>query len=180
IYHYTQEESLKKMAKKTVQYCINHQKPDGSWHYGTHPTQQWIDSFHTGFNLQCLFEYAAFTQDNSFDRNIKEGLQFYLNNFLLKKGIPKYYHNAVYPIDIHSPAQFVVTLYTLNQIGNNKDVVDNVLKWVIENMQDKKGYFHYQLTKSFKNKIPYMRWSQAWMLYAMSFYLLYFKNHNQT
>lgn len=175
IYQYNHDHSLKEMAKKAVQYCINHQNVDGSWYYGTHDTQQWIDSFHTGFNLQCLCEYAAYTHDQSYDGNIKKGLQFYLDNFFLTEGIPKYYHNATYPIDIHSPAQLIVTLYTLKEIDSNKKLVDNVVKWVIENMQDEEGYFYYQIKKNIKNKIPYMRWSQAWMLYAMSFYLLHFK-----
>jgi hypothetical protein len=38
-------------------------------------------------------------------------------------------------------------------------------------MQDKRGYFYYQIKKGISSKIPYMRWSQAWMMYAMSYYL---------
>jgi len=35
-------------------------------------------------------------------------------------------------------------------------------------MQAKKGYFFYQKKQFFKNTIPYMRWSQAWMLHSMA------------
>jgi len=38
-------------------------------------------------------------------------------------------------------------------------------------MQDKNGYFYYQLKKGISSKIPYMRWAQAWMFYALSEYL---------
>lgn len=175
IYHYTREEALKDLAKKTVQYCINHQNEDGSWYYGTHPTQQWIDNFHTGYNLQCLAEYETYTGDHVYRKNIECGTGFYLNNFFLKEGIPKYYHNAIYPVDIHSPAQLIVTLYSLNKIEQKIDLVDSVLGWTIKNMQDKKGFFYYQITDKFTTKIPYMRWSQAWMMYAMSFYFIHHK-----
>jgi len=46
-----------------------------------------------------------------------------------------------------------------------------VMQWSIENMQDKKGYFYYQKKKTISSHIPYMRWAQAWMFYAMTFYL---------
>ena len=39
-------------------------------------------------------------------------------------------------------------------------------------MQDKKGFFYYQLKKGISSKIPYMRWSNAFMFYSMSYYLL--------
>lgn len=175
IYGYTREPNLLNVSGKTVQFCIDHQNSDGSWFYGTHPTQKWIDSFHTGFNLQCLAEYESNTGDRSYANNIKQGLRFYIDHFFTSEGIAKYYHNAAYPIDVHSPAQLIVTLYALGEIENNKKIVDNVLKWTIENMQDEQGYFYYQIKENIKNKIPYMRWSQAWMLYAMSFYLLYLR-----
>jgi hypothetical protein len=34
-------------------------------------------------------------------------------------------------------------------------------------MQGKDGHFYYRLGKYHKNKISYMRWSQAWMFLAL-------------
>ena len=61
-----------------------------------------------------------------------------------------------------------------------ESLVDKVLSWTIEHMCAKKGYFYYQKRKLFTIKIPYMRWSQAWMFYALSEYLchLYSKEIN--
>ncbi len=50
-------------------------------------------------------------------------------------------------------------------------LADKVLNWTIANMQDKKGYFYYQKYRFYKIKIPYIRWSQAWMFYALTTYL---------
>ncbi|EKD59277.1 MAG: hypothetical protein ACD_55C00092G0001 [uncultured bacterium] len=44
----------------------------------------------------------------------------------------------------------------------------SVLTWALDNMWDDNGYFYYQLYPLFKNKISYMRWSQAWMLLALA------------
>jgi len=38
-------------------------------------------------------------------------------------------------------------------------------------MQAKNGCFFYQKTRFYENRISYMRWSQAWMLYALAFFL---------
>ncbi|MDY3009338.1 MAG: delta-aminolevulinic acid dehydratase, partial [Sodaliphilus sp.] len=48
----------------------------------------------------------------------------------------------------------------------------DVLRWTIKHMQDKKGYFYYQLKKGISSKISYMRWSNAFMFCALSYYLL--------
>jgi len=36
-------------------------------------------------------------------------------------------------------------------------------------MQDIEGFFYYQKWKWYTNKIPYIRWSQAWMFYALAY-----------
>lgn len=71
------------------------------------------------------------------------------------------------------PVQLIATLYRLNVLKENKELADRVLAWTIDHMQDlKRGYFYYQLKQTKSSKIPYMRWAQAWMFYAFSFYFL--------
>ncbi len=171
IYHYTKEEEVIVCAKKSVQYCIDHQNKDGSWSYGNLPYHRWIDNFHTGFNLEALAEYRKYTQDFSFDQEIQVGLDYYLKNFFAEDGTPKYYNNSVYPIDIHCPAQLPITLQRLNVLDENKELVDRVLNWTISNLQDESGFFYFQASKRGKNKIPYIRWAQSWMFLSLSNYL---------
>lgn len=169
-YYYTKNEKLKNLAKQAVLPIINRQNTDGSWIYGEAKTQNWIDSFHTGYNLECLFDYSLYTNDDQFLSAFEKGLEFYLSNFFLSDGTPKYYHNKIYPIDIHAPAQFIVTLVRTNRLIEHRELADKVLEWTINNMQDKKGFFYYQLKPCFSSKIPYMRWAQAWMFYAFANY----------
>jgi hypothetical protein len=173
VYGYTNDQNLIDEARKAVSYCCKHQKTDGSWSYSPLPFHQWIDNFHTGYNLECISEYQKFSRDRSFEENLHKGLAYYLNTFFLSSGIPKYYSNSVYPVDVHAPAQLVVTLSRLGCLSENQALADNVLSWTIDNMQHQyKGYFYYQKNKWYTIKIPYMRWSQAWMFYALSTYLL--------
>lgn len=172
-YSYNKNEKLLELARESVIACSAAQKEDGSWLFGEDKIQNWVDSFHTGYKLESISEYEKYSGDRAFNENIKKGTIYYLKKFFLEDGTPKYYDNEIYPIDIHCPAQFVVTLSRLNIFSVNIQLVEKVLLWTIRRMQNKnEGYFYYQLKKYKSSKIPYIRWGQAWMLYGMSFYLL--------
>nr|WP_288931211.1 delta-aminolevulinic acid dehydratase [uncultured Allomuricauda sp.] len=158
-------------AKKICTYVCNKQNKDGSWAYSNLPYHQWIDSFHTGFNLECIYAYATISSDDTFQKNIDIGLKYYLENFFLEDGTPKYYNNRIYPIDIHAPAQLIVTLFKMDCFYENEELAQKVLSWTIEHMQDKRGFFYYQRKKGISSRIPYMRWAQSWMMYSMSYYI---------
>ncbi len=171
VFNITREPALAEESRKSVSFCCNAQRPDGSWTYGTLPFHQWVDNFHTGYNLECISDYMKYTGDNSFKTKLDRGFKYYINTFFTNEGIPKYYSNSMYPIDIHAPAQMVITLTALDRFKENKQLIDKVLGWTISNMQSDKGYFYYQVNRYFTSRIPYMRWSQAWMFYALSKYL---------
>lgn len=179
IYSYTKEPLLIEEAKKSVEFCCSRQNQDGSWNYGTLPYHSWIDNFHTGYNLECIQAYKRYSADTDYDENLQKGLQFYLNTFFTETGISKYYHNKIYPIDIHAPAQLIVTLGKLGILTENLELANRVLNWTIRNMQSRKGYFYFSKTKYYTSKIPYIRWAQGWMFYALSEYLSKIINNYQ-
>lgn len=174
-YHYSHNHELLEAAAKSIRFCMKHQKADGSWTYSNLPFHQWIDNFHTGYNLECLIEYQHYSRDNSFEQHINKGLEYYLNTFFTPAGVPKYYNNSVYPVDVHAPAQLIITLFRLGMIDNHIGLVERVLNWTIDHMQSRQGFFYYQKNNLYTIKIPYMRWSQAWMFYALTTYMLWSK-----
>ena len=137
------------------------------------PVQSWVDSFHTGYNLDSLAAYEQLTADTSFHAWLEKGAKYYLDTFFEQDGTPKYYNLKTYPIDIHCPAQLPITLSRLGIYDENKELATKVLTWAITHMQDKKGYFYYQLKTGINSRISYMRWSNAFMLCALSYTLLY-------
>ena len=169
-YYYNKDESLIDVARGSVQAVMNAQEKDGSWVYGELPIQSWKDSFHSGFNLECLADYMKYTGDKSFQEGINLGFDYYIKNFFTADGIPKYYNNQIFPIDIHSPAQLVVTVESLGRMKEYRGLVESVINWTIHNMQDSKGFFYYQKKRYWTTKIPYMRWSQAWMAHSLMVY----------
>ena len=159
-------------AKKAVIAGCRLQESDGSWVYGLLSIQNWKDSFHTGFNLDALKTFQENTGDKSFQNNLDSGWDYYIKTFFESDGRPKYYHNKTYPIDIHCPGQLIITASKIKQFKNYQHKLTKTMDWTIENMQSKKGYFYYQLKKVFSSKIPYMRWSNAFMFNAMAHFYL--------
>lgn len=170
-YKYTGKEIYKDLAEQSVKACCAGQREDGGWVYGMLPVQSWVDSFHTGYNLDALIAYQENTEDYKFKEFIDRGFDYYINNFFEEDGTPKYYDNQKFPIDIHCPGQLIVTLCRLHKLKEYKSLAEKVLNWTIGNMQSPKGYFYYQLKPGVSSKISYMRWSNAFMFNALSHYL---------
>ncbi len=174
IYAYNGKQEYLENARKSVSFCCKHQKEDGSWTYSTLPWHQWADSFHTGYNLECIYEYQKYSGDTSFDEHLWKGFDYYIRHFFTPDGIPRYYDHSVYPVDVHATAQLIVTLDRLGKLDEYRDLAERVLSWTIHNMQAGDGHFFYRKTKYFTSRIPYMRWSQGWMFYAMSVFTDHF------
>lgn len=172
-YYHKKNPDWLNISQKAAGTIANKQNQGGSWKYGEHHVQGWVDSFHTGYNLECLYEIMIYSGEPLYTDSFNKGFKFYLNNFFLDNGTPKYYNDRIYPIDIHSPAQFIATLAKTNKLGDNSELARKVLKWTITHMQSSKGFFYYQINPMLSSKIPYMRWAQAWMFYAMSLYFLH-------
>jgi hypothetical protein len=167
---HTGDGTARETALAALAYSMRHQRDDGSWYYAEKESAQWVDSFHTGFNLQSIryFLEAGFGEEHrpAFER----GVRFYAENFFLVDGTPKYYHDRIYPIDIHSPAQAVVFFSGMGRAY--ADLTERILNWMIGNMQGSSGAFYFQKHRYYTNKIPYMRWGQAWAFHALTEYLL--------
>ncbi|WP_157040028.1 hypothetical protein [Pelobacter propionicus] len=167
VYQINRERALYDKSKKAMIYAIRALQKDYSWTYAEN--RKFIDNFHTGFNLVSLCKWMEYTDDYCWERELKGAYNYYLKTFWLENWCPKYYHNSLYPIDIHCSAQGIVTLLKLMPYNTNSiELAGKIADWAINNMQDNSGYFYYQKTRFYTNSIPYMRWSQAWMFYALS------------
>jgi hypothetical protein len=166
----TGEQELCRVAERAARYVINRQRQDGSWTYGTEPAQSWVDNFHTAF---VLFSLARIIEScalgGEFQRALERGYQYWKYSFFLAEGWPKYYHDDPYPADAHAGASAIVTFLELGDLDvNSSRLADDVARWTIRYLRDKQGYFYYQRRRFYTVRKPYMRWSQAWMLYALA------------
>ena len=164
----TGEKAALEAALGAARYSARSQREDGSWPYGAGPEQQWADNFHTGFNLCALQSIGADLGTDEFEPAVAKGFGFYREHFFTAGGVPKYFHNRTYPIDIHCVAQSLITLVAFRELDPGAaPLARSVLAWAMEHMWDERGFFYYRVLRSGTIRTSYMRWSQAWMLLAL-------------
>lgn len=173
VYGYTQEKILLEAAQQAALFTVQHQNQDGSWYYGMEEHQHYIDSFHSGFVLVSLYHVLQNIKDSrekSLTTALYKGFQFYKNTFFDTSGAPRYFHDRSLPLDLHCTAQGIITFLTLKQYDRMSERYAQILAdWAIENMWDvRHGYFYFQQHRLFTNKIPYLRWPNAWMYFALA------------
>jgi hypothetical protein len=156
-------------SRKAMRYSLAALDENHAWPYGERNHHRFIDNFHTGFNLVALHEWLALTGEDEWTAPLQSAYGYFIETFWLPDGCPKYYSHALYPIDIHCSAQGIITCLKLQELdGRSRDLANRIAQWAIAHMQSPQGYFHYQRTSAFCNRIPYIRWSQAWMFYALA------------
>ena len=158
------------LARKAVQFVINGQRDDGSWLYGPGEIHGWVDNFHTAFILDSLRRISTAGVDEPGIQNaIERGLEYWIDNFFLDDGTPKYFDKQTYPIDIHSAAAAIVALTGFAKSEERAlPLARKIAKWTIENMIGPDGNTYYQKRRSYTIKTPFIRWGQAWMAYALA------------
>jgi hypothetical protein len=166
----TGETKLCDVAMRAARYVVNHQRDDGAWSYGTKPAQSWVDNFHTAyilFSLKRIIE--ACPGGDEFQPSLERGYRYWTSNFFLAEGWPKYYDDNPYPVDAHAAASAIVTLVECRELDDSAlNLAQSVARWTIQNLRDERGFFYYQRRRFYTIRKPYMRWTQAWMLYALA------------
>jgi hypothetical protein len=165
------EATLREAALTALAYSMQHQRDDGAWFYAEKESSRWIDSFHTGSNLQAIRYFLEAGFGEEWRERYEKGVQFYRDRFFLADGTPKYYPDRTWPIDIHAPAQAVVFFSGMGP--EYAELTGRILGWMLANMQDPAGYFYFQKHRHYTNRIPYMRWGQAWAFHALTEYFLH-------
>lgn len=169
----TGERELLEWSLKTARYVIHHQHANGSWAYGPQQRHAWVDNFHTAFVLLSLARINAVYPDadesSSLLAAIQSGYEFWRTNFFLADGWPKYYHHKLYPADVHSAATAIIALLELRSIDSAAPVLaEKIARWAVHHLYDARGFFYYQRRRFYIVRTPYIRWSQAWMLYGLA------------
>ncbi len=167
----TDNNAYKELALTVARQSVSEQAKDGSWVYGARHHHQFIDGFHTGYNLEALHVLRTALQTTEFDAPITHGLAYYKKELFEQDGTAKYYNTNRYPLDMHSVSQAVLTLLKVSGKKEDVELAGKIIQRSIDTLfMPKKKRFVYQKHKYFTNKINYIRWTQAWVYYSFAYY----------
>jgi hypothetical protein len=161
------------IARGAYRWSLAHMNPNGSWYYGVGERWRWIDNFHTAYNIECLLAGHELGGEEVVPwRAVELTVGFWLENFFLPDGAPKYYADRAHPFDIQCAAQAIETAVKLaHRFPEAGQVADKVLLWTLVNMQKSNGAFRYQKRRFWTNNLESIHWGQATMLSALGSYL---------
>jgi hypothetical protein len=162
------DDALLHDAVASARFVVAAQRADGSWPYALGDERTWVDHYHTGYVLDCLEEIGSATGDEPIKAAAARGFNYYRRALFSEGGVPKFRSDRLYPVDATCCAQALLTLCRFGEI----DGAERCARWALPRLQNDDGSFAYQVHRRYTNRIPYMRWSTAWMLVGLSRLLL--------
>lgn len=137
---------------------------DGSLAYGEGASLQWVDGHHTGFVVDALWHLSRLGRPDLAEP--ARAMAGYYAARLFEGGWPKQSPDALYPVDTIAGAQGIQTLARLG--GEHLEHARAIAAFMLAKMTTKKGTFVYMRKKTHSKKIPYARWCDAPMAYALA------------
>jgi hypothetical protein len=181
LYSLRQNDAYLFRIEKILNYLSGKQRSDGSWAYGEEIS--YTDGFHTAFVLEAIWYMRKLVDKNKYEKMYEKGLDHYKKYLFKNNYQPLYFHPQYKPKDIRrylietDIRDCAMAILLFSKTGE-LDRAEAIIKWTIENMYNPaKGYFYYYKAKFWKSRIEFIRW-QAWMLYALSQYLIKNKDIN--
>lgn len=167
-----EDEELKDVCEKLANFLIKKQRDDGSWVYSVSKNGKvriQLD-FHQGYMIDGLLAFFPYSKNkDEIISCVEKGAKFYKEILFLENGESYYRYPLRYPVDIHNQTQGIITSSKLGILDvKYLEFARKIAEWTIPKMQDKWGYFHYQKWPFHTNKVPHMRWGQAWMMLALA------------
>jgi len=174
-YQLFHQEPYKTAAEENLDFVLSYQQPDGSWYYEAIGTRdRFIDNFHTCFVLRNLYKAYCLNQDAKLLAAIKKGYQFYRQHLFRPDNTPLHFARSKYiklrKYEMYDYAEGISLGCLL------KDEIEGAFEFsqilatdLIRRFQLKDGHFLTRVTTvGIKNKIPYHRWPQAQLLFALT------------
>ncbi len=163
------DKSYGEVADRAMQFTVHHQRVDGAWYYGVEDKYRWVDSFHTGYNLEAIDTFERCCGSGRYRSSLSKGYQFYLNTFFGPDGTPRYYEQKTNPLDIQCASHGIQALVNLRALNpRSLGMARKVARWTMANMQDPSGYFYYRKYARLTNKTPTLHWAQATMFASLA------------
>jgi len=167
---------------------LRNKDENGFWPYNLDLDRRFDFDYHQGFIIESLIDIYAinskkdkilfsYLKNKDIGQAIEKSLNFYFNNLFNSDGSSRWKKEARWPVDIHDLAQGIITTSKAAKLDSKySNQANKMVFWTMDNMLDSNNFFYYHKWPFLTNKIPYMRWSQAWMALALSEFLIIREN----
>ncbi len=174
-YHRFGDSVYKEKATRNITFVIKNQQHDGSWLYAVgNPQDAFIDHFHTCFVLKNLYKANQYLKSDDVRKAINKGYAYYRANLFTSDDIPKPFAKVgriqSVKIEMYDFAEAIsLGVLLKTEFPEAFSLSVKLSKDVCGKYQLPEGYFVTRVSLGgFCNKVPYLRWPQAQMFYALT------------
>lgn len=178
--HRFQNESAFAKAKANINFILKNQQCDGSWLYAINDKKDhFVDNFHTCFVLKNLLKANLILNDERILQAIIKGFEFY-KSYLLQPDLSplpfaKVSRLNIVRTELYDYAEGISLCLHLKNLDMDATIIaQKMVKDVITKYQNKNGSFTTRVNIfNISNNVPYLRWPQSQLFYAMTNYLIH-------
>jgi len=168
------------IAQRNLQFVIESQNPDGSWHYSKDGTRDFVDHFHTCFVLKALAKIERVTGNSQCTAAIARGVEYYTRNLFDENHLPKPFSRrprlTVYRREGYDYAECINLAVLLRGRFPKLDaILANVLP--LDGWQKADGSFRSRQLLVGWDNTPMHRWAQSQLFRSLCFLLYETQGH---
>lgn len=163
-------------AVRNMNFVLDTQNGDGSWHYAVDGQRDFVDHFHTCFVLKALAKIEAITGDPRCTEAIERGVDYYVRHLFDAECRPKPFSRAprltVYRHELYDYAECLNLATLLRGRFSNLDAIGSaVLQDTLDRWQKPDGSFRSRRLLLGWDNVPMHRWAQSQMFRSLAFIL---------
>ncbi len=171
-------DEFKEKAVKNINFVLENQCIDGSWLYAVdNPQNAFVDNFHTCFVLKNLYKANIHLKSNKLHDAIIKGYNFYRKNLFSNNDIPKPYallkRIQLVQIEMYDYAEGIsLGVLLKDEIPGSFELAKKLARDIHLYYQLPDGHFITRMNRGgLRNTVPYLRWPQAQMFFALTMLL---------
>lgn len=151
---------------RAVERTLDCQKADGSWPYGEGSGLEFVDSFHTGYVLECLCDFID--DDPRVREALELGARYYADRFFGAGGEARLWPHREFPEDAHATGTALTSLARLADLG----IVDPALVRLVGRRATthmlRDGRAVYRRYRLGTTRVKYLRWADSHMALGLA------------
>lgn len=162
-------------AQRNLNFILQNQRADGAWLYALdHPSERFIDHFHTCFVIKNLIKVNRHLQSDAVAQAIVKGYEYYRRELFDAEGLPKSFtiqpRTQLVKLEMYNFAE-AITLGALlkESIPAAFAHAQELAAWLIARHQLPDGHFTTRVYRGgWRHTVPFIRWPQSQILYALT------------
>ena len=161
-----QDPRVEPAVGQAVRRVLAAQRPDGSFPYGEGPGLEFVDSFHTGYVLECLCDLRD--SDRGVEAALVAGYEYYRRKFFDSRGRALLWPSREFPEDAHSAGTALSTLVRLARAGVADAALADAVAARAAACMVRSGHAIHRRYRWGSTRVRYVRWADAHMALGLA------------